>query len=30
MKTEIISNIANDMRDSLTDYQLNKLKELMF
>lgn len=27
MKTEIISNIANDMRDSLTDYQLNKLKE---
>ena len=27
MKTEIISNIANDMKDSLTDYQLNKLKE---
>lgn len=27
MKTEIISNIANDMKDSLTDYQLNRLKE---
>lgn len=27
MKTEVISNIAKDMEDSLTDYQLNKLKE---
>ena len=27
MKTEVISNITKDMEDSLTDYQLNKLKE---
>lgn len=27
MKTEVISNITRDMEDSLTDYQLNKLKE---
>ena len=27
MKTEVISNITKDMKDSLTDYQLNKLKE---
>lgn len=27
MKTEVISNITRDMQDSLTDYQLNKLKE---
>ena len=27
MKTEVISNIKKDMEDSLTDYQLNKLKE---
>lgn len=27
MKTEVIYNITKDMEDSLTDYQLNKLKE---
>lgn len=27
MKTDVISNITKDMEDSLTDYQLNKLKE---
>lgn len=27
MKMEVISNITKDMEDSLTDYQLNKLKE---
>lgn len=27
MKTEVISSITKDMEDSLTDYQLNKLKE---
>ena len=27
MKTEVISNITRDMKDSLTDFQLNKLKE---
>ena len=27
MKTEVICNITKDMEDSLTDYQLNKLKE---
>lgn len=27
MKTDVISNITRDMKDSLTDYQLNKLKE---
>lgn len=27
MKIEVISNITKDMEDSLTDYQLNKLKE---
>ena len=27
MKTEVISNITRDMQDSLTDFQLNKLKE---
>lgn len=27
MKTEVISNITKDMEESLTDYQLNKLKE---
>lgn len=27
MKTEVISNITKDMENSLTDYQLNKLKE---
>ena len=27
MKTEVISNITKDMEDSLTGYQLNKLKE---
>lgn len=27
MKIEVISNITRDMQDSLTDYQLNKLKE---
>ena len=27
MKTEVIFNITKDMEDSLTDYQLNKLKE---
>lgn len=27
MKTEVIANITKDMRDILTDYQLNKLKE---
>lgn len=27
MKTEVISNITKDMKDSLTDYQLNKLKK---
>ena len=27
MKTEVISNITKDIEDSLTDYQLNKLKE---
>ena len=27
MKTEVISNITKDMEDSLTDYQLNNLKE---
>lgn len=27
MKTEVISNITKDMEDSLTNYQLNKLKE---
>ena len=27
MKTEVISNITKDMEDSLTDYQLNKLRE---
>ena len=27
MKTEVITNITKDMEDSLTDYQLNKLKE---
>lgn len=27
MKTEVISNITKDMEDSLTDYQLKKLKE---
>lgn len=27
MKTNVISNITKDMEDSLTDYQLNKLKE---
>ena len=27
MKTDVISNITRDMQDSLTDYQLNKLKE---
>lgn len=27
MKMQVISNIAKDMEDSLTDYQLNKLKE---
>ena len=29
MKTEVISNITKDMEDSLTDYQLNKLKECL-
>ena len=29
MKTDIISNITRDMKDSLTDYQLNKLKEIL-
>ena len=27
MKTEVISSITKDMKDSLTDYQLDKLKE---
>ena len=27
MKIEVISNITRDMQGSLTDYQLNKLKE---
>lgn len=27
MKTDVIANITKDMEDSLTDYQLNKLKE---
>lgn len=27
MKTEVISSITKDMEDSLTDYQLNKLRE---
>jgi len=29
MKTDIIVNITRDMHDSLTDYQLNKLKETL-
>ena len=27
MKMDVILNITKDMEDSLTDYQLNKLKE---
>ena len=27
MKMEFISRITRDMKDSITDYQLNKLKE---
>ena len=27
MKTEVISSITKDMKDSLTDYQLDRLKE---
>lgn len=29
MKIEVISNITRDMQGSLTDYQLNKLKEIL-
>ena len=29
MKTEVISNITKDMEDSLTDYQINNLKEIL-
>ena len=29
MKMDVIINITRDMHDSLTDYQLNKLKEIL-